>query len=388
MRNKWFVLSIIVVGLLFTGCVKPDKNRAPSVAQISCPETAKVGEEIAIPVVSTDPDGNRIAYKLAFGDEVESEWSDLLVSGVVKTFIHTYNEPGDYGISGIASDEHRKNSGWSEKTYIEITEGSQIGPERVMFCVGPGDNFEKIAALGITIIQSYELPYIDTIDFLNRADELGLKVYYSIACMVHNTILATGSWKKDEVAEIIEKCKNHPALYCWQPIEEANLWNRDISFEQQKEIYDFFKARDPNHPVTQTLAGGASNWHKINFDAMDFLTPDTYVYDGTGKMWGLEPLVYLAEVGRQERTYLDNKGITKPVMFIFQVCDAPAVTHEPPIENSKVPLGHIEDQFNVLKSYGVFTAGVGCGWAWNHNYFGPETSNEMYEELKNLLNKI
>jgi len=285
---------------------------------------------------------------------------------------------------------------WPEKE-------SQIGPERVMFCVGPDDDFVKIADLGITIVQSYELPYLGLrkfermpqrfqlshsirsgISFLDRARDANLKVYYSIASMVHNQILATGSWNKNDVAEIIEKCKNHPALYCWQPIEEANLWNRDISFEQQKEIYDFFKARD-NHPVTQTLAGGTSDWDKINFDAMDFISPDCYAFDGSGEMWGKEPLAYLAEVGRQEREYLNRKGITKPVMFIFQCCGEPADSSGN--YDSEVPLGEIQAQFDTLLPYDLFTIGVAL-WAWNHNHFGPATDNRMYEEIKNLFNKI
>lgn len=401
------ILVVLVVGLLLTGCIGPDKNRAPTVAQVSCPETAKVGEKVNISVVATDRDRDRIAYKLAFGDSTQSEWSELLESGVTKTFLYTYSEPGIYGIYGIASDEHHKNSGWSEKTYIEVVKETQIGPERVMFCVGPNDDFVGIAALGITIIQSYELPYLglckfDTIpksrfklsssirsgiSFLDRARNANLKVYYSIASMVHNQLLATGSWNKNDVAEIIEKCKDHPALYCWQPIEEANLPGRDISFDHQKDIYNFFKERDPYHPVTQTLAGGTSNWHKINFEAMDFLTPDSYVYNGTGEMWGLEPLAYLAEVGRQERTYLDNKGITKPVIFIMQCCDEPAAHHDPPVENSEVPLGCIESQFDTLKPYDVFTGGFGY-WAWDGGFFGPETSSEMYDEIKQFLGKV
>lgn len=377
----------VSVGFLGS-CVKPDGNKPPNVPSIICPSEAGIDEEVAITAQSTDPDRDRISYKVAFGDGAESDWTDYLLSGQPTVFTHVYTQIGDFEVRAIASDTHHDNPGWSDPVTIKVLpRAPPIGAERVMFCVGPRDDFNRIAAMGVTIIQSYELPYIDMIDFLNRADALGMKVYFTIVSMVHNQILATGSWDKATVAEIIRKCRDHPALFCWQPIEEANLWNRDISHELQAEIYRFFKDRDPNHLVTQTLAGGASNWHKINFDAMDFITPDTYVYDGTGKMWGLEPLAYLAEVGRQERTYLDNKGITKPIMFIQQCCDEPATTRDPPIENSKVPLGHLEDQFNTLKPYGLFTGGLGW-WAWNGGFFGPCTSSEMYEELRKLLAKI
>lgn len=410
MKKKWawgIVVSISISISLGYGCIGPNGNKPPNIPIVSCPIEVRVNEEIAIAVKSFDPDRDEISYKVSFGDGIESEWSEYVQSGQEFIFTHIYEKLGSYNIAAVASDK-KEVSRWSDAVTIKVLpRPPPIGPERVMFCVGPDDDFPKIAALGITVIQSYELPYLglykfdrierpeislssliqSSISFLDRANQSNLRVYYSIASMVHNQILATGTWNRNDVAEIIESCKDHPALFCWQPVEEANLWNRDISHEVQKEIYDFFKARDPNHPITQTLAGGTRDWDKINFDAMDFLSPDTYAFDGTGEMWGQKPLDYLAWVGRQERAYLDEKGITKPIMFIFQCCDEPAVNHDPPIEDSQVPLGHIQDQFDTLKPYGVFTEGFAL-WAWNGGFFGPGTSEAMYKEIKQFFSEL
>ncbi|NVM23259.1 MAG: hypothetical protein HWN68_15930 [Desulfobacterales bacterium] len=115
------IILIFVMVLGLSSCIGPDKNRPPSVAEISCPTTAKMEESVTISVVAHDRDGDRIAYKVTFGDGVESEWSDFLPSGQAKTFYHTYNRAGTFGIYAIASDHHHLNSGWSQKTFIKVT---------------------------------------------------------------------------------------------------------------------------------------------------------------------------------------------------------------------------------------------------------------------------
>ena len=268
------------------------------------------------------------------------------------------------------------------ENWPEENSNHKVGPERIMFCVGPNDDFAKIAKLGVTVIQTYELPFINTLAYLDKAQANKLRVLYSIADRIHNEILAHGDWDRNEVHDIIEKCKGHPGLYCWHVFDEANLHNREITHHVQRDVYEFFKNRDPNHAVIQSLAGGTKEWSVINFDALDWFIASTYVYNGTGKIWGMEPLAYLEVVAQEEREYLDKHNIEKEIAFIFQCCDEPAV-----LPNTKVPLGHIQEQFDVLREYGLFTRGVAL-WAWNHGYFGPATSNEMYNEIKDLFDKI
>lgn len=122
-KIKWYtvVLSILVLSMGLSGCITKPKNKPPSVAEISCPEEAEAGAKVNISVVAYDPDYDKISYKVAFGDGVQSEWSEFLINGEPKIFEHSYDTAGNYGIYAIASDEHYLNSGWSEKTYLEVT---------------------------------------------------------------------------------------------------------------------------------------------------------------------------------------------------------------------------------------------------------------------------
>lgn len=273
---------------------------------------------------------------------------------------------------------------WPEKEPVY-----QVGPERMMFCVGPDMDFGRIADLGITVIQSYEASYhIER--YLNEAERHGLKVLNSVV-QLQQEIIDTGTWNRENMQAQIEACRGHPGFYGWHIFEELNISDKKVNHITQKQVYDFFKERDPDHPVTQTLSGfvkasnGGLDWDYVNFDALDFITPDLYPYDGTGHAWGMKPLVALKLGAKQEREYLDGKNITKPVMFTFQCCDEPAVGAGN--YGSKVPLGHIEEQFRVIEKYGLFSGGVSL-WAWDSGYFGPETSDEMYQEVKSLLDKI
>lgn len=263
---------------------------------------------------------------------------------------------------------------WPEKEPVY-----NIGPERIMFCVGPDADFSRIRSLGVTVIQCYELPYINMTAYLDKARDNNLKVFYSLIGQDDKGISDNVRW-----------CRDHPALYCWHTFEEINL-TANINHQRQKQVYDFIKKRDPKHPITQTISGfvkktnGGYDWDYINFDALDFLTPDLYVYDGTGDCWGMKPLEALELGARQEREYLDSKNIQKPVVFTFQCCDEPALgagNHD-----TRVPLGHIEDQFKVVEKHSLLTGGLML-WAWNHGYFGPATSDEMFEEIKSLFDKI
>lgn len=383
---------IVTISLIlgFAGCIWDNGNDPPSVPSIACPVEVKMNEEAAIAVRSADPNRDRIAYKVAFGDGIESDWSDYVLSGDSVIFVHTYSQAGNFEVKAIASDTHRDNSGWSDSVTIKVLpRPPPVGQERIVFCVAPDDDFARIAEMGITIVQSYVSSY-HIQHFLDEAERNGLKVLNSVV-QIQWEILETGTWNRGNMEAQIEVCKDHPAFWGWHIFEELNLREGEISHSIQKEVYGFFKQRDPGHSIVQTISGfvkktnGGFDWDKINFNALDVLMPDLYPYDGDGDCWGMKPLVALELGASQERRYLDNNSIRKPVIFIMQICDEPAVTSGN--YNTKVPLGEIEAQFRILEKYGLFAGGVGA-WAWNHGYFSPCTSNEMFDEVKNLFDKI
>ena len=154
--------------------------------------------------------------------------------------------------------------------------------------------------------------------------------------------------------------------------------------ETQQEIYDFIRARTEK-PITSVLRGGTKGWHLVNLDLCDFIMADAYVYDGTGQMWGQEPLAYLEAIAKQERKYLDENCPDKPMMFVFQTCSSPAT--DAGNYGTKLPLGHIEEMFNILAEYNLFSFGIG-GYGWSGGDFDPMRNDKLYQEIKNLFDKI
>ncbi len=118
--NK-ILLLVLVVGLAFglSGCNGGGVNNPPSAPSISLPSEAKISEEITITVRSTDPENNEIAYKVRFGDGVDSEWSEYFPSGQEAMFTHKYEEVGDYRVKTVASDSQAIGE-WSEDKWIKI----------------------------------------------------------------------------------------------------------------------------------------------------------------------------------------------------------------------------------------------------------------------------
>ena len=153
--SRWIFPVVILLGLVLGGCISPDKNRPPSVPEIVCPRQGQVGIAISVSLKSYDRDRDRIAYKVAFGDSIQSEWSEYCDSGQAYTFTHTYNHPRTYGIYGITSDHHGKNSGWSEKTFIEVKEPNPYTWIRGLLTLGPKPSRQTAFNLGFNLINPY-----------------------------------------------------------------------------------------------------------------------------------------------------------------------------------------------------------------------------------------
>ncbi len=128
MNKIW--LFILVVGLAFglQGCTTEDKNKPPGAPSISLPSEADINEAVVVIVRSTDPEQNEIAYKVRFGDGVDSEWSEYFPSGQDVTFTHKYEEAGDYRVKTVASDREAIGE-WSEDKWIKIKTSLPPPPE-------------------------------------------------------------------------------------------------------------------------------------------------------------------------------------------------------------------------------------------------------------------
>ncbi len=83
------------------------------------------GTEYEFIVMSEDPDGDDIRYKVDWGDGNVSEWSEYTQSGAYMKFSHVWNDVGVYTVRVIAEDEYHVQSHWS-KHIIEIIDAPML----------------------------------------------------------------------------------------------------------------------------------------------------------------------------------------------------------------------------------------------------------------------
>lgn len=271
-------------------------------------------------------------------------------------------------------------------------EEAKVGSMVLMYNVPELADKKRVAAMGVTHILDYGTEWMhgQGQDFLDSClDEHGepfIHVIYSLKSSIHDKIRAGKPWNRDSVAGLIERFNGHPAVSGWYILDEHDSRNPEISYAIQKEIVKFIRDRS-DKPITWALRGGTVGWPYCDLSLIDFLITNTYPYNGSGKLWEFdEPLDGLDLVGKQQQEYLKDFPDLK-TMFLIQCCDEPAVEHKPSYKNTQLPLGKVRDIWERVKPYGINTQGVGF-WGYNHGYFGPESSKEMYEEVKLLIDEL
>lgn len=276
---------------------------------------------------------------------------------------------------------------WPEKE-------SQVGPGRLFFCVHPDCDFTRIKNLesgkAKLIIQTYGTTHLPEQGkhFLDKAEKYGLKVLYCIKSHVHDLLIHHGYWDRDECERIVGRFDSHPALWGYYLLDEPDAGEEDpkvgVSMELQREIHDAFRGWT-DKPLVIALRGGTRGWHLIDFSLWKIIA-NYYVFDGTGHCWGEEPLEALKGSAKQIQTFRNEHDVDF-LGFMFQSSSHPATGHEPPLYGTKVPLGEIENQFNVLNEFELFPKLVAM-YGWNGGDFDPMRNDEIYEEIKALFNKI
>lgn len=101
--------------------VKPTRNLPPKTPVIEGADEGKTGTEYEYFAQSTDPDGDKIYYRIDIMDGEESEptdWQGPYESGTQVSFKYTWQEDGTYSVSVQAKDEYEAESAWGS---IEVT---------------------------------------------------------------------------------------------------------------------------------------------------------------------------------------------------------------------------------------------------------------------------
>jgi YVTN family beta-propeller protein len=116
------LLASIAAGLCLlalTGC----RVLAPFPPDIpSGPGSGEPGTSYAYSTQTTDPQGDRIAYRFSWGDGQTSDWSDFMPSGTSVTLGHSWPAPGEYAVTAQAKDVCGFESDWSNPHRVTIRE--------------------------------------------------------------------------------------------------------------------------------------------------------------------------------------------------------------------------------------------------------------------------
>ncbi len=86
------------------------------------PDSGLVDSLYSFTTVTSDPNRDRVRYRIAWGDGDTTAWSDLIPENLEVTFTHAWAQSGEYSIQAQAQDEKGLESGWTMPHIIVIAD--------------------------------------------------------------------------------------------------------------------------------------------------------------------------------------------------------------------------------------------------------------------------
>ncbi|MEO0026161.1 MAG: Ig-like domain-containing protein [candidate division WOR-3 bacterium] len=119
LRSPWSAPHQI---LIYTG----GANNPPNTPILTGPASGYVTLVQTFSATATDPEGQNISIRFAWGDGDTSDWSLYVASGGTVQDTHTYTATGTFSVRAQARDIQGATSGWSSPQSINVTEGIVI----------------------------------------------------------------------------------------------------------------------------------------------------------------------------------------------------------------------------------------------------------------------
>jgi hypothetical protein len=95
-----------------------DNNSPPDAPTVTCPEVVKKGQTFKIKIVTIDPDGDDVYYRVKIGGPAH-DWKGSFPSGVEQDQnLNLLSPAGTYELGVQAKDVHGAESDW---TFVEIS---------------------------------------------------------------------------------------------------------------------------------------------------------------------------------------------------------------------------------------------------------------------------
>ncbi len=149
------------------------------------PGCGETGVDYQFTAVTTDPQGDYIAYRFDWGDGCVSDWGGFVPSGTPVTIEYGWADPGIYVVRAQARDILGLKSCWSPGHRIAIGGGSgypdtvvarlNAGRDPVGIAAGPSGEFVYVAARGndqMTVIRTSDNMVVDRVDVGSRPHAL------------------------------------------------------------------------------------------------------------------------------------------------------------------------------------------------------------------------
>jgi hypothetical protein len=114
--RAYLVLVAVAAASVLAGlmCKKPISGNPPDAPEIpSGPSVAPVDSLCTYTTVTSDPDGDDVGYRFAWGDGDTSEWTGWMPSGLQGERSHAYPSPGSFQVRAQARDVSEELSDWS-----------------------------------------------------------------------------------------------------------------------------------------------------------------------------------------------------------------------------------------------------------------------------------
>ena len=133
--RPFVMLSAALALVAISSC----KNRPPTIAQApEGPVNCYPNETYTYGVVATDPNGDNVAARFAWGDSDTSDWTDYGAGGDQITSSHAWADTGTYQVTAQARDRKLAESDWSPALAVQV----QPRPEVPAVPIGPNVCFK------------------------------------------------------------------------------------------------------------------------------------------------------------------------------------------------------------------------------------------------------
>jgi len=156
------VMFLAASGLALTvisaGC---SKNQPPAPPYLSGPTSGNIGDALTYTFSTTDPEGQEIAYMVAWGDTSAVAWSTNCASGQQMTRTHSYADSGVYHLKVKARDAQLAESDWSQP--LDVSVAWAVATPHVFCEAVDGGVVLRLHWTAVTSAESYEVRVDDSL---------------------------------------------------------------------------------------------------------------------------------------------------------------------------------------------------------------------------------